>query len=603
MIPTRETFNAQVARWDLTRGIGFDVETNGREVWEPGARVVGLTLAAIDTERGVPTGLYFPLSHEVGANCDPTLLDDIVQFLLTSRLIPFSAQMEFQWALARWGVRVPIVGDGYIAARLLQLEWFGLKDLVENVLQKSVLRFEDVLGANKYDFSQVDAEREDVQRYVCEDGINAWLIESVLRDKVQAAGMMAVYWLEVQSALVMAEQQLRGYEVDAGLLLREVAKEEARVKNLELDIFKKLNCKPFTINSGVQLGKSLNGLGIHSPLRTPLGKESWTQESLDRLGDVHPVVTMIREWKSGFSVVNSLKRTPPRPATDGCLHPRWRSLGVNGSARMFTENPAITNLPAVARKAFLAPAGKRWMSLDWRHAEMRFLALLSGDTELAALFADGADPWVDLAQLLGLCAPSRNLAKQFMFAYVRGGMDVGYVQSEVGLPLGTVTDLMNWMQVRFPKLHAYLLGVQQYASDTRHVRSWMNRRKKIDGARTADEAMRSALASVLQQSVATAQKVLLNLLVSRADMPLFRGMAHFIPCGEVLYYTLPLDVPLKDHIEAVSAIATMEMIPGLHLGVDWATGPSWGELVAIEGGSVAFAQQFSELQQGGREAA
>lgn len=620
MIPTHETFGIQLGRWDLDRGVGFDVETNGKEVWEPGARVVGLTLAGIDKERGVPTGMYFPLSHEVGANCHPSLLDDIVKRLRTLRLIPFSAQTEFQWALAKWGIRVPIVGDGYIAARLLQLEWFGLKDLVTNVLKRPVLRLEDVLGEGKYDFAQVDAERDDVQTYVCDDGINAWLIESVLKEKLQAAGLTAVYQLEVQAALIMAEQQLHGYVVDARQLAVELANEEARAKNLELDIFKDLRARPFTINSGVQLGKHLNAAGIHSPLRTPTGKESWTQESLAMLEDRYPVARKLREWKSGFSVVNGLKKSPPQAAADGKLHPRWRSIGVTGSAIIVSEKPDFTTLPEVARKAFVAPPGRRWMGLDWKLAEPMFYAALSKDDAFTALLTGPEDPHMKTAVLLGFAAPhtpspvlsgeyvtARREAKMFLWRYLYGGGDAQYIADRLGLPIGPAQDLTKAFGATYPKLQSFLLGVRQYASDTRHVRTWLNRRRKLEGVKTAEDAMSAACAAIGQQSVATAQKVLLTLIASRRDFPLFNEMANFIPCGDTIYYTIPLDVPVREHVNAVSEIARLhiggtEEAP-VFLEPVWETGGAWGSLKVLTPESLVFAQQYADLQLDGEAAA
>lgn len=546
----------QFNRWSSDRPVGFDFETNGKSVWVPGSEIVGVSLAGYEASGDI-SAVYVPLAHRRGVNADRAIVFSILDYIHRSgmRLVPFNAQFEHQWALGRWNVRLPIAGDGYIAARLLQLDQFGLKDLVEAVLGETPPRFTDVV-AEGTDFSLVDPQDPLVQDYVLADARNALRLEHVLREELSREGLADVYALEVQASLLMAEQTLRGYEASASIIVREVMAETDAVNRLEMRVFRELGTKSFSINSGAQLGKALNTRGIHSPLQTEKTKvESWSAEALELLKDVHPVIATIREWKSRFANLNTLKRAPFTLAQDGRLHPRWRSIGVQGSARMVAEKPALTNLPVTARRAFRARPGRVWVSLRFPDLEARMIAIQSGDVSLLDAFHH-RDPWATISQQTGV--PQAQVQTAFWEWVLSGGSDERFSE-------------------RYPEAQALLAAVFARARDTGEVRLWWGRRRWL--SRQGDARLtcstreaprpeargRSACSALGMEAAATAVK---HLLLRIRD-----GIEDVIPGVDVLYYTVA-EAALEEHQRRMPPLLAAD----IEVPHEWRVGPSWGDV-------------------------
>ncbi|RPJ32745.1 MAG: hypothetical protein EHM35_11195, partial [Planctomycetaceae bacterium] len=356
-ILTLEDLDAQVEQWDRDQPLGLDYETNGLMPWQPGSRIVGVSLAGYipGAERKV-TGCYIPLAHRRGINADPLTLFRVVQIVGASlkpevpdsarSVVPFYCPMEVGWTLEKVVRGLNLAGDAYIAARLLQIPQMGLKDLTEAVLSRPVVRLPEILGIGT-DFSLADADDVRTADYAAADAVNGLELEAALRPRLAELGLMAIYHLEVQIAALMARETVRGYLVDPAIFTMGLIAEDRRVENLESQIYQDVG-KRFLLNSNPQMTEQMNRRGITSPIRTEKGGQSWSQEALDLVAHRHPFAAKVAEWKSSHSTIASLKRSGLQ-AGDESLHPRWQSISVTGSARMYAEAPDVVNLPLAAQ--------------------------------------------------------------------------------------------------------------------------------------------------------------------------------------------------------------------------------------------------------------
>lgn len=580
LITTPEQFLEVSSRWDLANHkIGLDFETNGGDPWSPQGRLVGVSLAGW-TDDGW-SGCYVPLAHQSGPNCLPAVLHELADLLSRAVVVPFYAQMEVPWAAAKLAVVLTLGGDAYIAARLLQLPGkSGLKDLTEAVLKRSVIRFEDLIPAGTYDFSVVPSDDPRVLSYTVADALNGVELEAVLRKQVEEAGLGPVYEVEIRATGLMSRATLGGYFVSPAALAEAVSVESARLRAIEADIYRLCGGPSFLINSSQQVAKQMARLGVESPLKTETGAPSWNMEALGLVEQKHPVVPRIIDWRKTFSFVNNAK--PLQPAEDGRVHPTWQVIGQKGSARMHAEKPPLTTLPETVRRVFVAPPHGRWIRLKWVDPELRMLALLSRDEELLAILKT-PDPWAAMADRLG-CA--REDAERFVFTYIRHGGEPAHVTERMtGWSSSQVWEAGARFAHIFPGVVALLVGVEVEVARDRKVRTWLNRTWKIEDAESDHDLRVKAWTAITQQSVATALKVCLSLLASRALMgqAALRWVTQVLPVFDTVFYCIPDDLPLKDHLEVMRQVFELSLSRDLDLKMEvvFAEGPTWGNLTEV----------------------
>jgi intein/homing endonuclease len=127
------------------------------------------------------------------------------------------------------------------------------------------------------------------------------------------------------------------------------------------------------------------------------GKISTDDKTLARMVSSHPVVPMIREWRS-YSKLKSTYTSKLHKfiAEDGRIHSKI-SVTRTATGRLASSKPNIMNQPTrsedgkAIRKAFTAREGCVFVSNDLSQIEMRVLAHESGDERLIHIFQNDLD--------------------------------------------------------------------------------------------------------------------------------------------------------------------------------------------------------------------
>ncbi len=231
------------------------------------------------------------------------------------------------------------------------------------------------------------------------------------------------------------------------------------------------------------------------------------------LHEAAETMAKIIEWKTRFSTLNSLRKRPADVSADGCIHPDWKTIGADGTSRIYGENPSPTSLPKAARRAFRAPEGKRWMGFDWMQAEVRILAALSGDEALKEAVNSG-DYHRSVYSGMSSCLfedvtdDQREKSKVITYSILYSGGDSYHVATELGISQHDAAEEVRKYFRLFPKLKDFLQSVRSTAVSTRHVRSYMNRLRRLDGM-DLRKIQNQACNSMGQQSCGTLLKIAL----------------------------------------------------------------------------------------------
>lgn len=614
---TVEQFKEVIRVWTPVPAPFMDFESNGLPVWHPAFRIVCVSLTALNKEAQMLETIQIPLAHREGRNADIEMWEALAEFCSTWNLGAFWVQSEAAAVLAVFKVRAKFVDDPYIQLRLLQDQQVAsLKDGVAKYLGINMTRIEEVIPElGSYDFSLVHAQDEKGISYSKGDSLHGFQFARVLDEKLTK--MMAVYRLEVTAAAIMAEQTLRGYDIDLNVLAAELDNEDQRLERLELTIHQRLGTQPFPLNSTAKLGAALNKIGIYSPVKTKKtvkgggGNDSWAKpvfEMMLREGlppDRRILFEELVEWKSAFSVRNTLRASPARVSEDGKIHPIWKSIGYDGTARMYAEDPSITSLPMGCRRAMIAPKGMRWVKFDWKQAELRALAAASQDENLIAMLNSGVDIHRAIyARMKGISIDEvteeqRESSKIISFSVLYSGGSPYHVASHLAISMEEAIILVRDYFAAFPKLRDFLDDIRSTARKTYHVRTFMNRLRRLD-ERDEEKRMNQACDAMGQQTIGTALKIALAKMVGTHQLghPHMKGLSQIIPVFDAIFYCIDEDVPIDRHIELMKDLVQLN-IANVILEAEFEYGPTWGNLYPTHD---MFAQAQVELNDGGQKA-
>lgn len=242
-------------------------------------------------------------------------------------------------------------------------------------------------------------------------------------------------------------------------------------------------------DSPQQIARFLYGdLGLPVEYTTDKGAPATDRKALKGMAGKHPVVTHL----SSLSELSHLRSIyldgnpdPGQPVggmlkrirADCRVHTRYDLAGAR-TGRLSSGDPNLQNIPRaetemgrLIKDLFVAPAGYKWVQMDFSQLELRVAATLAQDQVMAALFASGEDFHMKTGELVARLSfgitpekwepmapkerkPYRSFAKtvNFAIAYGQGvkttaislGVTVETAQSIFDAVLGSFKDFAAW---------------------------------------------------------------------------------------------------------------------------------------------------------------
>ena len=144
--------------------------------------------------------------------------------------------------------------------------------------------------------------------------------------------------LEWDLTKVLYEIEGAGVSIDLDYVKNAMGRIEERREQVEAKIYD-LADREFNINSTQQVGEVLTERGIHSPIKTPKGKESWSEVALVQVDD--PLAGYIRQYRA----LEKLKSTYLEPYVDmPVMHTSYCNWGTL-TGRLSSREPNLQNIP------------------------------------------------------------------------------------------------------------------------------------------------------------------------------------------------------------------------------------------------------------------
>ena len=341
------------------------------------------------------------------------------------------------------------------------------------------------------------------------EALGAWMSHTALIDalygrmlpKLRERQVEALYFdVEHPLCRVLAEMELAGFQVDAGMLRSFGETLTAAIETLEQRIYSYAG--QFNINSPKQLGEVLfERLGLPSYKKTKTGY-STSAEVLEKLRGAHPIVGEVLEYRQYAKLKSTyveglLKVISP----DGRVRTSFQ-MTVTATGRLSSTEPNLQNIPtrteldSELRRMFVAGPGQILVDADYSQIELRLLAHISGDQAMVDAFRSGEDfHTVTAAHVFSVpveeVTPAmRRAAKAVNFGIVYGISPFSLSQ-DLGVTVAEAKAYMDAYFHRFPGVKAYMDQVVERARADGYVETPMHRRRALPEIKSSNHNMRS----------------------------------------------------------------------------------------------------------------
>ncbi len=486
----------------VARAQGFvAIDTETTALNEMQALLVGVSLALAPGR-----ACYVPLAHKQNAEADLFASDALAEgqipmeralellrpLLEDASVLKIGQNVKYDFKiLARLGIAMAPIDDTMLLSYALHagLHGHGMDALAERYLGHICTPIKDLIGTGK---SQVTFDKVEIGRavsYAAEDADVTLRLWDRFRPQLHRSRVTTVYeTLERPLIPVLARMEMAGVQVDRDTLSRMSGSFAQKMAGLEEEIHE-LAGEKFNVGSPAQVGEILfDRLGLPGGKKGKAGKYATPADVLEDLATEHDLPARILDWRQ----VSKLKSTYTDALQDhidpetGRVHTSYSIAGAN-TGRLASTDPNLQNIPVRSeegrriREAFVAPPGKRLVSLDYSQIELRILAHIAGIDALKQAFREGQDIHAATAsEMFGvpldeMTSDVRRQAKAINFGVIYGISGFGLARN-LRIPRDEAQGFIDRYFERFPGIKDYMAETTAFAKAHGRVETLFGRR-------------------------------------------------------------------------------------------------------------------------------
>ncbi len=567
-------------------GLVLDAETTR-------ADLVGLALSV-----GPRHARYIPLGHRtlvasahldradavrrlVGPLTDPTIRKVGHDLKLASR------------ALGRENI-MPLAGldlDTLLVSYLLDATRSGhdLDELALEVIGYKAISAEEIVGKGAKALSFANVPPEAAAEFGGERSDLALQLADRLSPQLETNGLESLYRdLELPLVPVLADLERAGVGLDTEALEAQSARLAGELADRQA-VIHTLAGETFNINSPKQLSAILfDRLQLPAGKRTGKTKAASTSVAvLEELALVHELPRQVLEWRSLQKLKGTYLDALPQLVDQhtGRVHTSFNQA-VAATGRLSSSDPNLQNIPirtAIGREiraAFTAPPGALLISADYSQIELRVLAHLSGDENLAGAFARGEDIHEQTARRVfgtesGLDPHElRRRAKIVNYALLYG-KTAFTLAKDIGVAPQAAQTFIDAYFDGFPAVRGFIDATLERARETGVVTTVFGRRRRVPELTSRNGQIRAAAerAAVNMPIQGTAADILKRAMIDiHAALPAESTMILTVH-DELLFEVPETQAPevaqlVRDRMEHAVAL-TVPLTVDVGIGRNW----------------------------------
>ena len=586
-------------RWlDLIKkadSFAIDTETTSLDYMQ--ARLVGISLCVTPGK-----ACYIPLGHsylgaprqldraQVLSALKPILEDPAIGKI--GQNIKYDAHIFIGEGIHIKGIAQDTMLQSYVLNSTASRH--NMDALAHFYLGRETIHFEDIAGkgAKQLTFDQIELDK--ASDYAAEDADITLQLHHCLNQRLQDDKSLKEVYENIELPLVevLLKIEQNGVLIDEKLLHQQGTEVDKKLSDIEATVYEQAD-EAFNLSSPKQIQAILyDKLELPVLRKTPKGQPSTAEDVLEELALNYEIPALILEHRS----LNKLKTTYidklPQEinARTGRVHTSYQQA-VASTGRLSSTSPNLQNIPIRTaegrriREAFVAPAGKRILALDYSQIELRIMAHLSADENLIKAFEQGLDVHrataaeVFACELEAVAADQRRAAKAINFGLIYGMSAFG-LGKQLNIGRNEAQQYVDTYFERYPGVKKYMEDTKQRAREQGYVETVFGRRLYLPdiNARNAMQrqyAERTAINAPMQGTAADIIKRAMidvhHWLIEDGDNTSMIMQVH----DELVFEVNQDDT--ERSLEALSKLMTSAANLSIRLEVDAGVGANWHE--------------------------
>ncbi len=298
--------------------------------------------------------------------------------------------------------------------------------------------------------------------------------------------------MEMALIPVLADMELNGIALDEKMLKEMSALAHKDIAALVKKIHKEAG-QEFNVSSSVQLREILYETLALPTQGIKKGKTGYSTAAseLEKLRDMHPIISMIEEYREIEKLRNTYIDVLPTLINKktGRIHTTFNQT-VATTGRLSSSDPNLQNIPIRTelgrkiRDAFVADRGYTLLAADYSQIELRIVASLADDKNLIDIFKKGQDVHKATAALIqgvdlkDVTKDMRSKAKAVNFG-VLYGMGAHGLSWRTGLTHYEARDFIDKYFESFAGVKTFLDTLLENAKDDGYVETLFGRKRYI----------------------------------------------------------------------------------------------------------------------------
>jgi len=502
----------------------FDTETTSLNSLE--AELVGVSFSVKKDE-----GFYIPINHVEQTELNTSeVIEWLKQLLEINQNKIIGQNLKYDIAVLR---NHDIYIKEYFADTMLMSyaanstsSRHNLDALAEYYLNTSTIKYEDVVGkgAKKYkNFSEVPIK--EATNYAAEDADLTLQLFEKLSEIIDKSSINLLKTIDYPLLFVLLEMEQKGALIDTSHL-NELSKDfGAKLLNLVRKIHD-ASGSVFNIDSPKQLSEILfEKLKIDTKglKKTSTGYFSTSESVLQKLSDENDIVKDILEYRS----LAKLKSTYTDKIAEICdqnsrVHTSYHQA-VTSTGRLSSSDPNLQNIPIrtkegiTIREAFIAPANKKILAMDYSQIELRLMAHYSQDPIMLNSFKKNEDIHKRTAcEIFGIKLSEvddemRRRAKTINFGLLYGMSAFG-LSNQLGVSRAEADIFLTNYFERYSAVKKFMSNIVEKSKETKYVETLYGRKIHVPNITASNymvrqAAERAAINGPLQGSAADIIKI------------------------------------------------------------------------------------------------
>ena len=418
--------------------------------------------------------------------------------------------------------------DITIAHYLLQPEIrHSIDNLALQYLNLSLVSYSEIAGskgAKQLPMQSIGIDK--LSNWACQQADATMRLYPILSQSIEKENLSELLnEIELPLTRVLAEIEIAGVRIDVAALNEASETLTSRLDGIETEIHALVG-ENFNIGSPAQVGEILFDKLKLDPKakKTKTGQYSTSEEVLEKISHLHPVVNKILEYRQLKKLLSTYLNALPNTInpTTGKIHTTYNQT-VTATGRLSSTDPNLQNIPVrdeigrEIRRAFIADEGHTFLSADYSQIELRLVADFSNDKVMLDAFANDKDIHAITAAkiyktpLEDVTATQRRNAKTANFGILYGISAFG-LASRLGIPRAEAKQLIDGYFETFPSVQQYMSEAIEKARENGYVTTIKGRKRMLPDINSRNAvvrgyAERNAINAPIQGSAADIIKI------------------------------------------------------------------------------------------------